>query len=237
MGTTWDELHKVIKVNIDTGGNLRLRSAVQTLPVPLRPPCSTMQRITSLAAFRELGGLAARSPTARAWKKGSPCSERPTVQRQWACWYVCSKRPFSWTYRAEGQMLCRRRFVFATQNNSTFCSQPGADGPRGNSDLISVVGIPDPITWIRCKVTMFLIKLYFGVDTDCVEFNRGVKQVPVTACRPKNSHYYNSCITALLSVSISFLPNLFFQFMWKLFESLLQNKYNIYTYIFYILHV
>lgn len=197
MGTTWDELHKVIKVNIDTGGNFRPRAAVQTLPAALRPPCSTMQRITSLAVFRELGGLAARSPNARAWKKGS---EGPAVQRQWACWCVCPKRPFSWAYRAEGQRLCRRRFVFATQNNRALCSQPGADGPRGNSDqqpFVSVVGIPDPITWIRCKVTMYLIKLYFGVDTDCVEFNGGVKQVSVTDQKTPSSW-----ITALLSVSV-----------------------------------
>lgn len=192
VGTTWDELHKVIKVNTNTGGSSRPRSAVQTLPVALRPPCSPMQRITSLAAFRELGGLAPRSPSARAWKQGSPCRERPAVQRQWASWCVRPERPLSWAHGAAGRRLCRRRFVFATQNNRAFCSQAGADGPRGNSEqqpFISVVGIPDPITWIRCKINMYLIKLVFGVDTDCVEFNRGVKQVS-DSVPTTNSHCY-----------------------------------------------
>uniref|UniRef100_A0A3B4BWT9 Si:dkey-82o10.4 n=1 Tax=Pygocentrus nattereri TaxID=42514 RepID=A0A3B4BWT9_PYGNA len=40
---------------------------------------------------------------------------------------------------------------------------------------ISVVGTPDPITWIRNKVILALTELYFDLDLS-VEFDRGVKQ-------------------------------------------------------------
>ena len=77
----------------------------------------------------------------------------------------------------------RRKVVFVSQKHRRlFGSQPGAgaEGPRGSSGGppdVSVVGIPDPITWIRCKVTMFLIELLFELDVDSEEFERGVKQV------------------------------------------------------------
>uniref|UniRef100_A0A668VAC5 Uncharacterized protein n=1 Tax=Oreochromis aureus TaxID=47969 RepID=A0A668VAC5_OREAU len=60
-----------------------------------------------------------------------------------------------------------------------------ADGPKessGRRPAISVVGIPDPITWIRCKVIMFALDLYFELDVNSEEFERGVKQV--TTDRP-----------------------------------------------------
>lgn len=139
-----------------------------------------MQRITSLAACRELGGLAARSPGLRAWKRG------PTFSKQLeGC--VRPARPFSAVPGAQGRRMCRRRVAFAGQKHRLLSSQPGADGPPGGSDghpAVSVVGIPDPITWIRCRVIMFLIKLYFELDVNSAEFNRGVKQVTVTPHRP-----------------------------------------------------
>ncbi|XP_070822828.1 m-AAA protease-interacting protein 1, mitochondrial [Chaetodon trifascialis] len=138
-----------------------------------------MQRITSLAACRELGGLAACSPGVRAWKRGPTFSKQPAVRRQWAQGCV---RPLSGEPGAQGRRMCRRRVAFAAQKHRLLSSQPGADGPPGSSDghpAISVVGIPDPITWIRCKVTIFLIKMYFDVDVNSEDFHRGVKQALV----------------------------------------------------------
>lgn len=109
-----------------------------------------MQRITSLAACRELGGLAACSPGVRAWKRGPTRSEQVGGARSTGTEAV----------QAE---------VRVHQSET----QTGADGPQGNSDgqpAISVV--PDPIAWIRCKVIMHLINLYCEVDADSVEFQR-----------------------------------------------------------------
>ncbi|XP_057689979.1 m-AAA protease-interacting protein 1, mitochondrial [Corythoichthys intestinalis] len=62
----------------------------------------------------------------------------------------------------------------------TFCSQSRGDVPEGgNSDRkadVSVVGIPDPITWIRCNVHLFLVDLYYDLGVNSKDFERGVKQ-------------------------------------------------------------
>lgn len=139
-----------------------------------------MQRITSLAAGRELGGLAACTPGVCAWKTGPTCSRQPAVPRLRAAVCVRPERPFSGELGAQGRRLCRRDVVFAGQKYRPFSSQPGADGPPespGAHPDISVVGSPDPITWIRCKVIMCLVKVYFEVDIISAEFDRGVKQV------------------------------------------------------------
>ncbi|XP_070768583.1 m-AAA protease-interacting protein 1, mitochondrial [Enoplosus armatus] len=152
-----------------------------------------MQRITSLAACRELGGLAACSPGVCAWKRGPTCSEQPAVHRQWARGCVRPARPFT----AEPGAAARRRFVFAGQKHRLFSSQPGADEPprvSGGQPAISVVGIPDPITWIRCKVIMYLIDLYFELDFNCVEFDRGVKQALVHVSSMMSSGRYHRLV-------------------------------------------
>lgn len=153
-----------------------------------------MQRITRLAACRELGGLVACSPGVCAWKRGPTCSKQPAVHRQWAGVCVRPARPFTGQLGAQGRRLCVRRSVFAAQKHRLFSSQPGADGPPGSSGgqpAISVVGIPDPITWIRCKVIMYLIELYFELDINSVEFNRGTKQV--TTDRSTHRPSINCC--------------------------------------------
>lgn len=79
-----------------------------------------------------------------------------------------------------GRRLSRRRFVFASQSRRLCSSQPEAGGTPGKRDgqpAISVVGIPDPMTWIHCRVQMLLTRLLFGLDTNSDEFHRGVKQV------------------------------------------------------------
>uniref|UniRef100_A0A8C1TGI7 Si:dkey-82o10.4 n=1 Tax=Cyprinus carpio TaxID=7962 RepID=A0A8C1TGI7_CYPCA len=56
------------------------------------------------------------------------------------------------------------------------------DADRDTKDTehpgITVVGTPDPIAWIRNKIILFLIELYFGLKFS-VEFDSGVKQAAV----------------------------------------------------------
>ncbi|XP_061918645.1 m-AAA protease-interacting protein 1, mitochondrial [Entelurus aequoreus] len=123
-----------------------------------------MLRISRLAACRE---LATSSPGIRGWRSGL---HRPMATG------VCR-----WTFsRNEEVVDARRRVMFWGQNERMFCSQPGAEDPgrepSGRHSDISVVGTPDPITWIRCKVICFLLKLYFDLDVSCDDFGRGVKQ-------------------------------------------------------------
>lgn len=127
-----------------------------------------MQRIPRFAACRELG--------VRAWTRGPSC-----CSRQWVGTCVRLSRPFT---RDPGEppvrRLSRRRFVFAFQCRRLCSSQPetgGTPGKRDGQPPISVVGIPDPMTWIHCRVQMFLTRLLFGLDTSSDEFHRGVKQV------------------------------------------------------------
>ena len=134
-----------------------------------------MQRIVGLAASPGISGLAGCRPGLCAWRTGPSGRRQP--QWQWAGASPSPVRPFT---GAAGRGLCRRRVVFVGQKLRLFCSQPGADGPAGSSGPrppISVVGIPDPITWIRCKVVMYLVHLYFDLDLQSEEFDRGVKQV------------------------------------------------------------
>jgi len=136
-----------------------------------------MQRITSLTARRELRGLAACTSGVRARKSGSNLCTQPVGHRQWSSVNVRPARPLT---SEPGRRLCRRRFVFAGEKHRLFSSQPGAEEPPGASDRqppVSVIGIPDPLTWIRCKVITSLTDLYFETDINSAEFDRGVKQV------------------------------------------------------------
>ncbi|XP_072249696.1 m-AAA protease-interacting protein 1, mitochondrial [Leuresthes tenuis] len=138
-----------------------------------------MQRITSLTARRELRSFAACTSGVRARKSGSSCCRQPAGHRQWSSVNVRPARPFT---SEPGRRLCRRRFVFAGEKHRLFSSQPGAEEPPGASDRqppVSVIGIPDPLTWIRCKVITSLTDLYFETDINSAEFDRGVKQALV----------------------------------------------------------
>lgn len=136
-----------------------------------------MQRLTALAVYRELGGLAARSPGLCAWKRGPTCSRHPAFNRQRTGVCLRLTRSFTGETGAQGRRLSRRKVVFAGQRHRLFCSQPGAGGPPEGQPAISVVGIPDPLTWIRCRVIIYLIDLYFELDINSGEFESGVKQV------------------------------------------------------------
>ncbi|XP_028326894.1 m-AAA protease-interacting protein 1, mitochondrial [Gouania willdenowi] len=129
-----------------------------------------MQRISSLAVGREVGSLAGLC----ALRSGSTCRKQPRNHRQQRWTYAAAARPFS----AEvGRMSARRKVVFAGDGRRMFGSEP--PGSSGSRPAVSVVGIPDPITWIRCKVIMYLIELYFEIDLNSEEFNRGIKQAVV----------------------------------------------------------
>nr|XP_019962472.1 PREDICTED: m-AAA protease-interacting protein 1, mitochondrial-like [Paralichthys olivaceus] len=147
-----------------------------------------MQRIVGLAASLEIGGLAACRPGLCAWRTGPSDRQQPVLQRQWA---GTTARPFT---GAAGRVLCGRRAVFVGQKLRLFSSQPGADGPAGSSGgkpAISVVGIPDTLTWIRCKVVMYLVYLYFELDLNSAEFDRGVKQALVHVSNVMSSGRYH----------------------------------------------
>ncbi|XP_044063046.1 m-AAA protease-interacting protein 1, mitochondrial [Siniperca chuatsi] len=163
-----------------------------------------MQRITSLAACRELGGLAACSPGLCAWKRYPTCSKQPAVHWQWVGVCVSPGRRFTGEPGAQG----RRRFLFAGQKYRLFSSQPGAGEPPGRSGgqpSISVVGIPDPITWIRCKVIMYLIDLYFELDVNSAEFDRGVKQALVHVSKMMSSGRYHKLVGIVSNEMIDYV--------------------------------
>ncbi|XP_024114068.1 m-AAA protease-interacting protein 1, mitochondrial [Oryzias melastigma] len=122
-----------------------------------------MQRLGGLAARRELGGFAAGL---RAWRSGFSCGERPSA---------------SVRARAFVRPGARSRALLR-DNHRAFCSRAGTEGPPrdpGRQPPVSVVGIPDPLTWIRCKVLTALIDLYFDSNINSEEFDRGVKQALV----------------------------------------------------------
>ncbi|XP_078143445.1 m-AAA protease-interacting protein 1, mitochondrial isoform X3 [Centroberyx gerrardi] len=101
-----------------------------------------MQRITSLAACRELGGLATRTSRACPGKR-SPDSRRPAAHRQRAVWHhVCPVRPFTGEPAAPGRGLCGlrgRRVVFAGQKHRLFSTERGDEpGSSGGHPGISV---------------------------------------------------------------------------------------------------
>ncbi|XP_042346519.1 m-AAA protease-interacting protein 1, mitochondrial [Plectropomus leopardus] len=164
-----------------------------------------MQRITSLTACRELGGLAVLTPGVCAWKRGTTCSKQPAAHRRYAA--VCV-RPVTGVSGAGGRGVCRRRCVFVSQKHREFSSQPGADGPPGSSGgqpAVSVIGIPDPITWIRCKVVTYLINLYFELDLTSAEFERGVKQALVHISSMMSSGRYHTLVGIVSNEMIDYV--------------------------------
>ncbi|XP_034554344.1 m-AAA protease-interacting protein 1, mitochondrial [Notolabrus celidotus] len=165
-----------------------------------------MQRITSLAACRELSGLAACSPGLCAWKRGPTCSRQPVLNRQRTGVCVRLTRPFTGEPGAQGRRLCRgRRVVFAGQKHRLFCSQLGAEGPPEGQPTISVVGIPDPLTWIRCRVIIYLIDLYFQLDINSAEFDRGVKQALVHVSNMMSRGSYHGLVGLVSEEMIEYI--------------------------------
>ncbi|KAM4568792.1 m-AAA protease-interacting protein 1, mitochondrial [Fundulus diaphanus] len=144
-----------------------------------------MQRVTGLVARRQVRGLAAGAARVQTGKSGSIFCRQPAVG---LLHHRCQQRARLCTGPARpvgvkpGHRSSGWRFLFAGEKGRLFSSQAGADEPPGSPGSqphISVVGIPDPLTWIRCKVITFLIELYFQVDINSAEFHRGVKQALV----------------------------------------------------------
>ncbi|KAM6968076.1 m-AAA protease-interacting protein 1, mitochondrial [Aplochiton taeniatus] len=66
---------------------------------------------------------------------------------------------------------------FSPYTGRLYSTESENDGKSSNSlPTISVIGIPDPITWIRNKAHMYLIELYYDLGITTVDFDNGVKQ-------------------------------------------------------------
>ncbi|KAK7886174.1 hypothetical protein WMY93_025795 [Mugilogobius chulae] len=85
----------------------------------------------------------------------------------------------SWTLGQRGWTLGQRGWRLSSAGFN--CSRALCSGPGQERDLssVSVVGTADPITFVRCRFTIFLIKLCFEVDLASEEFNSGAKQALV----------------------------------------------------------
>ncbi|XP_064205148.1 m-AAA protease-interacting protein 1, mitochondrial [Anguilla rostrata] len=136
-----------------------------------------MQWLTLIAACREFGGRTARIPLACPWKLNS--ASKQLASRPWAYHHTSCSSPYT-----EGAAFKHnlpnvpRQNVFLAGQKSRQYSTGSDKGPTSGSNLgISVVGIPDPILWIRNKIILFLIQLYF--DLSSVEFEKGAKQALV----------------------------------------------------------
>ncbi|XP_015227354.1 PREDICTED: uncharacterized protein C2orf47 homolog, mitochondrial-like [Cyprinodon variegatus] len=149
-----------------------------------------MQRISGLAVRPELRGFAASG--VRSGSRGSICCRQPAVDlhRRGQGSALCARPSIA----ASGQISSRRSVLFAGEKCRLFSSQAGAEGPPGGpgpGPHISVVGIPDPLTWIRCKIITLLIDLYFEVDINSADFQKGVKQALVQVSSKMSSGRYH----------------------------------------------
>ncbi|XP_029101738.1 m-AAA protease-interacting protein 1, mitochondrial isoform X2 [Scleropages formosus] len=77
--------------------------------------------------------------------------------------------------RARSLPLCA-----AAQKSCRFYSTDNErDSKTESRPRIIVVGIPNPFSWIRNKVLIFLVKLYFDINIASADFSRGAKQALV----------------------------------------------------------
>lgn len=83
------------------------------------------------------------------------------------------------TLNSSLRKLRRQSALFASQKYRHYCtSEKDRNGTTGHP-TISVVGIPDPITWIRNKVLIYLVEVYFELGLTTGDFDNGVKQALV----------------------------------------------------------
>uniref|UniRef100_A0A667WVM8 Si:dkey-82o10.4 n=1 Tax=Myripristis murdjan TaxID=586833 RepID=A0A667WVM8_9TELE len=99
------------------------------------------------------------------------------TRRQQCC--VCTHSPEGlWVKHGVSCIRLPGEAAMEVVSSPALCRNPsGEPGSSAGHRGISVVGIPDPITWIRCKVIMYLIELYFELGITSVEFDNGVKQM------------------------------------------------------------
>ncbi|XP_038832755.1 m-AAA protease-interacting protein 1, mitochondrial [Salvelinus namaycush] len=145
-----------------------------------------MQRFTCIATCRELRGLVKRSYVS---SLASPLNRTySTMAKQPLCrsltsTYTCTAGPLGEpTAQCSLHNLWRQSVFFPHEKYRHYCTErenerkrTGGHGHHG----ITVVGIPDPLTWIRNKVHIYLIELYFQLGINSVEFDNGVKQALV----------------------------------------------------------
>ncbi|KAJ1187338.1 hypothetical protein NDU88_004114 [Pleurodeles waltl] len=55
-----------------------------------------------------------------------------------------------------------------------------SSGGGGQRKQLVVLGIPNPLLWLRSRVYYFLIRSYFDHDFSIQEFSRGARQASVT---------------------------------------------------------
>lgn len=124
-----------------------------------------MLRFTCVAARRELACLAC------SWKRNT----LPTTLQCKPWWHQRARPYASCATSPERAWHHLRRPSAQHRHYSKGADRDSEDRERPG---ITVVGIPDPITWIRNKCILFLIELYFGLKFS-VEFDSGVKQAVV----------------------------------------------------------
>ncbi|XP_030640933.1 m-AAA protease-interacting protein 1, mitochondrial [Chanos chanos] len=136
-----------------------------------------MQRLTCFVTCREFSGIVAFTSTSCPWKKRltkqTPLSHQYTYKtRSYVERTAIQHWDFTHLRRYTSQFTGQtyRHYSTGSNNDSTnTTSHPG----------VTVVGSPDPLTWIRNKIVLSLIELYFDLNMTGVEFDTGVKQALV----------------------------------------------------------
>ncbi|XP_048116342.1 m-AAA protease-interacting protein 1, mitochondrial isoform X1 [Alosa alosa] len=143
------------------------------------PKGLVMQRIAYFATCHELGGIMGCKPWACPWKRNPPANQTPFSS--WAFLQPCSSRPLEGTEFSNCTLhnLRRQNTLFVCQRFRQYSSDSDNEPKKSRRPAISVVGIPDPISWIRNKIIMVFIELYFDINISSVEFDTGVKQAVV----------------------------------------------------------
>ncbi|KAL2084432.1 hypothetical protein ACEWY4_019950 [Coilia grayii] len=138
-----------------------------------------MQRITCFATCREFGGIGGYKPLACPWKK-SP-STKHTPFSSLAFLQPCNSRVLEGTqpYDCSLHNLRRQKALFVSQKFRHYSTNRDNEPKTSRQPAISVVGIPDPIMWIRNKIIIFFMELYFDLNISSVEFDTGVKQAVI----------------------------------------------------------
>ncbi|XP_054477769.1 m-AAA protease-interacting protein 1, mitochondrial [Anoplopoma fimbria] len=125
--------------------------------------------------LQRLRSLAACSPGICTWMRGPTCSMHSFYARRFY-----AQRFYAQSFRLFGSQQPER-------------------------PSLSVVGIPDPITWMRCKVIKFLVDLHFEVDLDSVEFEGGVKQALVHVSTLMSSGKYHRLVGIVSTETIDYI--------------------------------
>ncbi|KAM9511435.1 LOW QUALITY PROTEIN: m-AAA protease-interacting protein 1, mitochondrial [Salvelinus alpinus] len=139
-----------------------------------------MQRFTCIATCRELGGLAKRSylsSLAYPWNRTYSTMPQQPLCRSLTSIYTRTASPLGELTTLCSHNLLRQSGVFSHQKYRQYGTESENErkrnGGHGHHD-ITVIGIPDPLTWIWNKVHIYLI-LYFQLGINSVEFDNGIK--------------------------------------------------------------